>query len=50
MRFLQDIDKMIEYLLKQLSGNEQEGKNVFSICVTGDHSTPVLSGTVSQIL
>jgi len=43
VRFLQDVDNMISRLLSNLSLNEKQG-NSFSICITGDHSTPVLSG------
>jgi len=44
VRFLQEIDAMIALLLQNLSEDEKWGKRQFSICVTGDHSTPVLSG------
>lgn len=44
VKFLQEVDKMIEHILSNLHSNEKEQKNTFSICITGDHSTPVLSG------
>lgn len=40
-KFLEDIDKMLGHILQELSKSEEYE---FSICVTGDHSTPVLAG------
>lgn len=45
--FLRKIDEMLKLLLENFAAKEKEENDVgveFSICLTGDHSTPVLYG------
>ncbi|EGG18347.1 phosphonopyruvate decarboxylase-like protein [Cavenderia fasciculata] len=46
--FLERIDKMLESIIVRLAQAERDGNGHYSICVTGDHSTPVLSGDHSS--
>ncbi|KAM9965603.1 hypothetical protein ACTFIR_005774 [Dictyostelium discoideum] len=42
--FLEKIDKMLHFIISQLAIAQNENKGNFTICLTGDHSTPVLTG------
>ncbi|EFA80865.1 hypothetical protein PPL_06454 [Heterostelium album PN500] len=44
VRLLEKVDAMLAKIVDELGQAELEGVAKFSICVTGDHSTPVLSG------
>eukprot|EP01133_Synstelium_polycarpum_P016999 gene16999-20229_t len=44
VQFLERIDTMIGSIVERLSAAELAGNGKYSICVTGDHSTPVLTG------
>ncbi|GAM26748.1 hypothetical protein SAMD00019534_099230 [Acytostelium subglobosum LB1] len=41
---LEKVDAMLKNIIERLAAAEREGKGKFSICLTGDHTTPVLSG------
>jgi 2,3-diphosphopglycerate-independent phosphoglycerate mutase len=44
LEFLAKIDEMIGLIVGKLVEEEAKGETEFSICLTGDHSTPVLYG------
>ncbi|KAF2074108.1 hypothetical protein CYY_004593 [Polysphondylium violaceum] len=44
VEFLEKIDKMLADIIKRLAVAQQQGLGLFSLCLTGDHSTPVLTG------
>jgi 2,3-bisphosphoglycerate-independent phosphoglycerate mutase len=48
VRFQEAVDKMIRQIVRQLWEAEQRGGCLYSIVVTGDHSTPVVFGDHSH--
>lgn len=46
--FLEAVDHMVRQLVRRLSDLEQQDAARFVICVTGDHSTPVVFGDHSH--
>jgi hypothetical protein len=48
VKFLEAVDVMIGQLIAHLSASEAAGKGRYSLCVTGDHSTPVVFGDHSH--
>ena len=42
------VDAMVGQLVKHLWQAESEGKGSFTVCITGDHSTPVEYGDHSH--
>ena len=44
VRYLEVIDAMLCQLMARLWAAEANGEGTFAICVTADHSTPVLFG------
>lgn len=46
--YLEVVDAMVGQLVKQLWQAETEGRGPFTICITGDHSTPVEYGDHSH--
>ena len=45
---MEAVDAMVAQLVKRLWDAERQGRGPFSICITGDHSTPVLFGDHSH--
>ena len=39
--YMEAVDAMVAQLVKRLWDAERQGRGPFSICITGDHSTPV---------
>jgi hypothetical protein len=48
VKFLEVVDKMIGHLLVGLHDAEQQQQQRYCVCVTGDHSTPVVFGDHSH--
>lgn len=48
VRYLECVDVMLRQLMRRLHEAEAAGHGRFAICVTGDHSTPVLFGDHSH--
>lgn len=48
VRYLECIDIMVQQLVYRLHQAEVQGRGHFAICITGDHSTPVLFGDHSH--
>ena len=46
--YLEVVDAMVGQLVKLLWQAESEGKGTFTVCITGDHSTPVEYGDHSH--
>ena len=46
--YLEVVDAMVAQLVRRLWEAECQGKGPFSICITGDHSTPVEFGDHSH--
>lgn len=46
--YLEALDQMVRQLVRRLSDVEQEDAARFVVCVTGDHSTPVVFGDHSH--
>ncbi|EGC30367.1 hypothetical protein DICPUDRAFT_157906 [Dictyostelium purpureum] len=44
IEFLEKVDKMLSFIITKLSEAQRNKKGNFTICLTGDHSTPVLTG------
>jgi len=48
VRYLEAVDAMARQLLARLAAAEAAGRGRFAVCVTGDHSTPVVYGDHSH--
>ena len=48
VQYLECVDVMIKQLVRRLHQAEANGQGQYAICVTGDHSTPVLFGDHSH--
>ncbi|DBA96948.1 TPA: hypothetical protein ACH3X1_001278 [Trebouxia sp. C0004] len=48
VQYLECVDVMIKQLVRRLHQAEAGGQGHYSVCVTGDHSTPVLFGDHSH--
>lgn len=48
VQYLECVDVMIKQLIRRLHQAETGGQGHYCVCVTGDHSTPVLFGDHSH--
>lgn len=48
VQYLECVDLMIKQLIQRLHQAEASGQGHYAVCVTGDHSTPVLFGDHSH--
>ncbi len=48
VRYLEAVDAMARQLVARLAALEAAGRGRFAVCVTGDHSTPVVFGDHSH--
>ena len=48
VQYLECVDVMIKQLIRRLHQAEAGGRGHYCVCVTGDHSTPVLFGDHSH--
>lgn len=48
VRYLEAVDVMARQLVARLAAAEAAGRGRFAVCVTGDHSTPVVFGDHSH--
>ena len=48
VQYLQCVDVMLRQLIRRLHEAEAAGHGQYAVCITGDHSTPVLFGDHSH--